>query len=131
MSAFRGIGTTDVLQAAMRTASMNHRIIANNIANVDTPNFNPVQMDFQSTLRAVLDGGERISLRRTHPRHLEATRYLTRFDRLARTSKSDYNKVELEHEMASLDENTGNYNLYGSLLVRQFREYRNMLNNMR
>lgn len=131
MSAFTGVDTIELLQAGMRTAQMNHRIIANNIANVDTPHFNPVHMDFQDTLRAVLEGRDRISLRRTDPRHLDATRSLVRFDRLADRSKNDYNKVDLEDEITRLDENTGRYTLYGALLQKRFSQYRSMISNIR
>lgn len=131
MPPFPGVDTPVLLQSAMRVASMNHRVIANNVANVDTPNFNPVEVDFQATLHAVLEGRERISLRRTHPRHLEATRNLVRFERLAKTSKNDYNKVDLEHEMAKLSMNTGRYTTYSSLLIKGFRQFRDMLANIR
>ena len=131
MAAFGSVDTISLLQDAMKTASMHHRVIANNIANVDTPHFNPVELDFQETLRAVIEGRDRISLRRTHPRHLDATRHLVRFDRLASHSKNDYNKVDMEHEMAKLDENTSRYTTYGSLLAQKLYQTRNMFTNMR
>ena len=131
MSALSGVATTDLLQKAMNVAAMNHRVIANNIANADTPNFNPTELDFQATLRAALEGRDRISLRRTHPRHLEATRNLLEFKRLANSSKNDYNKVDLETEMARLSENTGRYTTYGTLLAKQYRRIRDLLTNIR
>ncbi len=131
MPAFSGVDTIDLLQAGMRTAQMNHRLIANNIANVNTPNFNPVHMDFQETLRAVLEGRDRFSLRRTDPRHLDSTRNLVDFERLADRSKNDYNKVDLEEEITGLAENAGRYTLYSSLLQSRFGQYRSMLTNIR
>lgn len=131
MSAFSGVDTIELLQAGMRTAQMNHRLIANNIANALTPNYNPVHMDFQETLRAVLEGRDRFSLRRTDPRHLDSTRNLVDFERLADRSKNDYNKVDVDAEIIRLSENTGRYTLYSSLLRQKVGQYRSMLTNMR
>ncbi|HNZ18000.1 MAG TPA: flagellar basal body rod protein FlgB [Candidatus Hydrogenedentes bacterium] len=131
MEPFAGVDVTRVLHNAMRVAATNHRIIANNVANADTPNYNAVRMDFQATLRAALEGRDRVSLRKTQARHLDSVRYLAEFDNLAISSKNDYNKVDLEEEMARLSANTSDYTTYGSLLVKYFQQTRNMLNTLR
>lgn len=131
MSAYAGVDVSDVLRAGMKTAAMNHRLIANNIANADTPNYTPTEMDFQETLVAMLEGRDRIALRRTDPRHLEAERSLAPMRRQSRMSKNDYNKVDMEHEVAKLAENTSRYNLYGSLLAKRYRVHRDLLSNIR
>jgi len=128
---FQGVDVVRLLQAGMKTAAMNHRLIANNVANVDTPNYNPTRLDFQATLRAVLEGSDRFTLRRTQDRHFEAARQLAKFESLANFSKNDYNKVDLDEELATLSRNTGKYTVYGSLLAKYFRQVRNMLNNER
>lgn len=131
MPPFAGVDTGRLLEVAMRVAEFNQRVIANNIANVDTPNYNPAEVDFQATLRAALEGRDRISLRRTDPRHLEAARWRPEFDRLAYFSKNDYNKVDLDWEMAKLSENTERYTTFGGLLVKRFQTIKNMLTNIR
>jgi flagellar basal-body rod protein FlgB len=125
------VDAPQLLLEGMRVAAGNQRIIANNIANADTPNFNPVELDFQATLRAAIEGRSRVQLRTTRARHLDATREVSEFERLAILSKNDYNKVDLEHEMASLSKNTGRYTTYGSLLAKHFSSIRNMLDNLR
>jgi flagellar basal-body rod protein FlgB len=131
MIPYGGVDAPQLLHEAMRVAAGNHRIIANNIANADTPNFNPVELDFQATLRGAVEGRSRVQLRRTRARHLGATRELSKFGRLAILSKNDYNKVDLEHEMANLSKNTSKYTIYGSLLVKHFRSIQNMLDTLR
>ncbi len=131
MTAFAGVNTSQLLVAGMRLAQDNHRIIANNIANVDTPGYNPVEMDFQSTLRNAVEGRGRISLRRTRPQHLDASRFSIRHTSLVQISKNDYNKVDIEQEIANLAENRGRYNVYGSILVKQFAMVKSMLSNLR
>ena len=131
MAPYAGVDTSRLLVQAMQVASVNHRIIANNIANVDTPNFNPTHLDFEKTLRATVEGRGRISLRRTQPRHLDARQEHIQFERLAFLSKNDYNKVDLDQEMADLGANTARYTTYGSLLVKRFDQVKNMLSNLR
>jgi len=131
VQALAGVSTARLLQEAMRVAELNHRVIANNIANVDTPNFNPTEVDFQATLRAALEGRGRIALRRTLPAHIEAGVVRPHFESLAFLSKNDYNKVDLDREIVKLSENTANYTVYSSLLAKQFRQVRNMLTNLR
>lgn len=131
MDSFAGVDAPRLLHTAMRVAATNHRIIANNIANADTPNYNAVRMDFQGTLRAALEGRDRVSLRKTQDRHLDSVRYSAKFDNLAVSSKNDYNKVDLEEEMARLSSNTQDYTTYGSLLVKYFQQVKNMLQTLR
>ena len=131
MAAFAGVNTSQLLVAGMRLAQDNHRIIANNIANVDTPGYKPVERDFQSTLRNAVEGRGRISLRRTRPQHLDASRFRIRHASVVQISKNDYNKVDIEKEIANLAENRGRYTTYGSILVKQFSMIKNMLANLR
>ena len=131
MTAFAGVNTSQLLVTGMRLAQDNHRIIANNIANVDTPGYNPVEMDFQSTLRNAVEGRGRISLRETRPQHLDASRFKLKHATIAQFSKNDYNKVDIEQEIANLAENRGRFITYGSILVKQFSMVKNMLANLR
>jgi flagellar basal-body rod protein FlgB len=117
--------------SALSVVQENQRLIANNIANVDTPNFDPVEMDFQKTLQRVVEGQGRVQLRRTRPQHFDKLSTPSQFERLASLSKNDYNKVDLDGEMAKLSENTGRYTTYGSLLVKRFEEVKNMLQTLR
>jgi flagellar basal-body rod protein FlgB len=131
MDPYGGIDTSRLLLSGMRVAQANHRFIANNIANVDTPGYNPVSLDFQATLRDAIEGRGRIALRRTRPRHLKAEVFRPAMAGLVIQSKTDYNKVDIDQEIANLSKNTGRFTVYGSLLVKQFQMVTNMLSNTR
>lgn len=131
MPPFAGVNTSRLLVTGMKLAQENHRIIANNIANADTPGYNPVRMDFQRSLRDAIEGRGRIALRRTRPEHLDASRSNLSQANLVRTAKNDYNKVDIEEEIANLAENRERYTTYGSILVKQFSMVKNMLANER
>jgi flagellar basal-body rod protein FlgB len=128
---FAGVDTVRLLQEGLRVAVKNQTYIANNVANVDTPNYNPVHLDFQATLRDALGGKGHVELRKTLPGHLDATVQHPQLKRLALSSKNDYNKVDLEQEMADLSENTGRYTTYSSLLAKEFKMVKDVLTTLR
>lgn len=131
MAAYGNIAIPELLHQGMVTAEMNQKLIANNIANVDTPNYNPAEMDFQATLRRALDGRLRFSLRTTDSRHLDAVNFRPKLERVAPLSKNDYNKVDLDYEMVKLSDNTGKYTTYSGLLRKHFSLVKGMLSNLR
>ena len=131
MAPFAGVDISSVLVGAMKTAEMNHRLLANNIANADTPHFNPSELDFQKTLADMIEGRGGIALRTSRPRHLDFNQRRPAFARLVKSSKNDYNKVDLDDQMAKLSANTGKYNTYGLLLGKRFEMAKGLLNQLR
>ncbi|MFA6574097.1 MAG: flagellar basal body protein [Nocardioides sp.] len=49
---------SSVLSAALDGLSMRQRVIADNIANIDTPGFRATSVDFESSLRAAISSGD-------------------------------------------------------------------------
>jgi flagellar basal-body rod protein FlgB len=49
--------TQSVLEAAMRGASLRQTLLTNNIANADTPGFQPRDVNFQGQLQSALASG--------------------------------------------------------------------------
>lgn len=65
-------GTQDllILQRALDAAQLRQNVLANNIANVDTPNFKRSDVSFESMLQDYLQGKASLSGFRTNPRHI-------------------------------------------------------------
>ena len=57
MSIFAADGVANVLHGALNGISYRQNVIADNIANVDTPNFRATSVDFESSLRAAIAAG--------------------------------------------------------------------------
>lgn len=131
MQAFAGISAERVLVESLNVAATNHRILANNIANVDTPRFSPTELDFQATLRRALEGRSHVDLRTTRARHIDYRSERPDFERLVFLSKNDYNGVDLDDQMAKLAENRGKYTTYAALLTKRYRTYKTMLDSLR
>ena len=49
--------TIDILHAALNGLMTRQSVIANNIANASTPNFQASQVDFETALRQAIEGG--------------------------------------------------------------------------
>lgn len=128
---FAGIDTARVLLEAMKTAETNHRILANNIANVDTPHFNASEMDFQKTLQNAIHGRGTFDLRTARPRHMDFVSHRPRFDKKSYLSKNDFNKVDLDDQLTKMAANRGNYTTYARLLGKRFQQVKDMLQALR
>ena len=58
MSIFATDGVGSVLHRALNGITFRQNVIADNIANVDTPHFRARTVDFESSLRSAIAGGE-------------------------------------------------------------------------
>jgi flagellar basal-body rod protein FlgB len=114
--------TINLLSTMLGFRSERHKLIASNIANIDTPDYRPTELTFRNNLEEAL-GKNKITLVRTDKRHFPpisdgSTGY--------RIVNSD-GKVELDTEMANLAENQLMYNLTVELLSRKFKGIKNVL----
>ena len=57
MSIFAADGVSNVLHGALNGISYRESVIADNIANVDTPHFRASSVDFESSLRSAIESG--------------------------------------------------------------------------
>lgn len=58
MSFFGADAVSDVLNTALDGLTMRSTVIADNIANVDTPGFRATSVDFEDSLRSAITDGE-------------------------------------------------------------------------
>ena len=99
------MGLFDLTQAALDKAlegsSLRQQAIANNLANANTPGFKRSDVDFSSALADALD---------THDstRQVDAISFDPKVDTTS-TETADGNNVDVDVEMANLNENTVDY----------------------
>lgn len=121
------------LEATMQFAARRHTLIAHNIANLSTPNFQPVDVrpsEFQAALGDAIDrrrdqfGGDRgaLNLRDTRSIHFDRDRGVQLHPKPAGRNIlfHDRNNRDLERLMQDLVENTGVYRTASELMRRQF-----------
>lgn len=113
----------EVLKKGLEASSMRHQVLANNVANVDTPNFKRSDVDFQKILGAALgDPGSNLPLKLTSSSHLQG---LAGGDGSAvkqdwtTSLRNDGNNVDIDREMTNVAENGLYYNSLTQALSSQ------------
>ncbi len=93
--------TLDILHRSMDVAALRQNVIANNIANADTPNFKRSVVTFESRLRAAVEG-ERA------PRPMQAA--MTRERHIPFAQPVDYRTVRPQRQLdyLTMTDNNGN-----------------------
>ena len=106
----------DHMERGLSAANLRHEVIANNLANVNTPSFKRSEVVFEELLAREIYGVSENTLPvvRTHDRHLPIA-HIGRSQALIREDTSsamrvDKNNVDVDHEMADLAKNQIYYN---------------------
>jgi flagellar basal-body rod protein FlgB len=102
-------------------------VLANNIANADTPNYKARDLDFASVLAAQTQGdaSDRVSLQRTNSQHIPMDS-VTLSDaalayRIPSAPSLDQNTVDMQTEQASYAENAVQFQASFTLLNSKFK----------
>jgi flagellar basal-body rod protein FlgB len=96
------------LQRGMSGALLRQQVLANNLANGNTPGFKRSDVDFHSALAAAIGGA-------TSPQGVLDAGFSVQTD-TSTTMRADGNNVDVDGEMASLSENTLDYQAMTSVL---------------
>lgn len=104
-----------ILERSLDAASLRQKVIANNIANVDTPFFKRSEVKFEDLLRDRMNGASTITGIRTNPRHFYIGAAVQAAPQVVQDNSSvmnnNMNNVDIDTEMASMAKNQLNYNV--------------------
>ena len=118
--------TLNVLKKGVEGTLERHKAIANNIANVDTPNYERATVGFEKQLKRALDGqgfaGSR--LHSSHfiiggPEEIPMVRPRVVIDKETRF-RADSNNINIDQEMADLALNTQRNEVFTEFLKRRY-----------
>lgn len=116
--------TTAVLNKVLDGASARQRVLANNIANVDTPGYTRQEVHFEDALKeAIDDPGTDGQLKVAAIEQVEietATDHQT-------PGRDNGNNVAIDREMADMAKNSLQYETAAQLLYSKFRLLRNAI----
>ncbi len=112
------------LEQALGAAALRHKVIANNIANVNTPGFKRSEVVFEEKLATAM-AGNKLPLARTHPGHLPAGRDNARpvpevVTDASTSMRVDGNNVDIDAEMANTAKNQIYYSAVAQMLGRYY-----------
>ena len=105
----------NLLERSLDASSLRQKVLSNNIANIDTPNFKRSDVAFETVLRNTLEGNT-LSGRRTDERHIaigtsSSSEVLPEvYTERNTTLRNDGNNVDIDSEMTSLATNQIQFN---------------------
>jgi flagellar basal-body rod protein FlgB len=135
--------TSKVLRTALSGLQQRQQVIADNMANVDTPNYKAKAVSFEDALKTELAGPPRqapkllkLGLETTHENHIPLQPVVNgatpakpeTFVSADGTLREDGNTVDVEREMAKLAETQIMYNAVGQLAASKFGVLRTAIN---
>lgn len=133
MSRLFATSTLNTLKVGIEGTNQRHQAISNNIANVDTPNYQRATVSFEDQLRRTLN---RTDFRghRNHPAHFviggpeEVGMVRPRVDIDNETRfRADRNNVNIDEEMASLAQNTNRNIQYTEFIKRSYQGLKSVI----
>lgn len=119
-----------LLQRTMDVAEIKQKVIADNIANVDTPGFKKREVVFEEKLKEILqnDKKEEMPLKITDARHIQIAGDIS-VDTLqpeirqlnTQTFRNDGNNVDIDVEMAEMSKNKIMYDALAQSITNELR----------
>jgi flagellar basal-body rod protein FlgB len=113
--------TIEMLSTILDFRSERNKVIASNIANIDTPGYKPKELVFKKQLEDFIDNGAEVTMTKTDKRHLS--------DQSSHTFEviNSEEAVKIDNEMEKLAENNLMYNLTVELMARKFKSLDSVL----
>jgi flagellar basal-body rod protein FlgB len=124
--------TTTVLEKALPVIEQSHRVLANNVANANTPGFVPTHVAFKESLRRALEGvgNAPLALKTTHSNHIMHERNLSGLafeSDMLELSRNDKSTFSIDKEMVELERNGGRYQIFSAMLTKRYQQIREVL----
>lgn len=121
--------TTKVLEKTLGALSLRQEVIANNIANVNTPDYRRKEVTFEERLKEALsESPSKIKGYLTHPKHIPIPQPQIGLDEVKPEVwerndlffRNDKNGVDIDLELAELAKNAMKYTAVTRALTRKF-----------
>ena len=108
----------DLMKKMLDYSAARQKAIANNIANVNTPGYQRMDVEFDQELKSVISGKDENAIKGL------GFRYVRTNDT---SMRNDKNNVDIDLEMAKLSENALLFNIYSTLLKKKFQGLKNVI----
>lgn len=119
-----------LMERSLDAATLRQKVIADNIANVDTPYFKRSDVRFEELLQQEINGGSLQGFR-TDPRHFEIGRPNKPEPQVIRDNQSminnNLNNVDIDYEMALMAKNQLRYNTMVQQVNADIKKFRTVI----
>ena len=106
--------SSTLLEKMLDVSSVKHKVIANNIANVNTPGYKKMEVSFSDQLEKALNESAMNKFDTLQPKIVISKEDTTE------TARNDGNNVDMDKEVSSLVKNTLTYSIYTQLLAKKY-----------
>lgn len=114
-----------VLHAALRGLSLRQQVIADNIANSDTPGFHARVVRFEDRLQQIMADDSRGG--GTSPSEVLSEAAPTVEEAVGRQAKVDGNTVDMDQELVGMTDTTMRYNAVARIMTDRLALYRSVI----
>lgn len=122
----------DTLGTALDASSVRNNVIAENIANMDTPGYKAKDLEFYDVMQEALGSGKKLPMTRTNEKHLppsdkpvDVSSYV--YQQNNPSVRNDGNDVNIDYEMSQMAENTIRYNMLSQLTSGKFTKLKDII----
>lgn len=125
--------TISLLEKSLDLRSLNQRVLASNVANMDTPNYKAVELAVSEEMNREVQPEGGLALVRTHTNHLPIKYETAHQVRLKAAAAPDFslrgdgNTVDIDQTMGKLAKNTLLYNAATQLISHKFNGLKNAI----
>ena len=118
--------TIAMLEKSLNLRSLQHRVLASNIANMDTPNYKAVELEVKQEMNRNQSTATGLQLKRTQPAHLPIHHYSSHNVKFKVAKppefslRGDGNTVDLDRTMGKMAKNTLLYRTATQLISNKF-----------
>jgi flagellar basal-body rod protein FlgB len=102
------VHTNALLSRLLHVASLRQRVIAQNVANVNTPGYHQLEIKFEDAFAHALSQGDRQAALQVQPQVMENT---------TAPERVDGNNVDIDVEVARLNKNTLLYRAFAQIIA--------------
>ncbi|QGG48164.1 flagellar basal body rod protein FlgB [Heliorestis convoluta] len=136
---FFDTASTNLLEKGLDAAALRHRVIADNIANVDTPGYKRKEVHFEQELAQKLSHSSMMRLEGTvnNKRHISLGHFSTDnlkgniIDTGQQKYRNDENNVDIDKEMTMLAKNTLWYDAMLTQIARRLSGLKTVIKEVR
>ncbi|MCX6827262.1 MAG: flagellar basal body rod protein FlgB [candidate division Zixibacteria bacterium] len=119
-----------LLQRFLDIASIRHKLIAGNIANVSTPKYQSKDVDFQGELKKAVGNKNHLGVMTTNPGHIPSMRSREGSSKIIVNKSKDgngINNVNADTEVANMAQNQIYYSIGATLLAKKFENLKTVI----
>ncbi|MBI5308032.1 MAG: flagellar basal body rod protein FlgB [Planctomycetes bacterium] len=116
--------SSNLLEKMLNVSTTKHKVIANNIANVNTPGYKRMEVSFEDQLSRAIQDAPVSKLVNLQPKIV-----VSKDKEGSGSIRNDGNNVNIDSEVTSLVRNTLSYNIYTQLLGKKMDMVKSAIDN--